>query len=112
MATSSIYLRFLDLLSQVNKKYDLTTREIDLLNYVFLAQSNKQEIRVKDLISLDHLGTQATLHSALSSLVKKKFIKATTSTLDRRNKHLELTNLAKTRYAQIERAINQSVNNK
>jgi DNA-binding MarR family transcriptional regulator len=112
MATPSKYLRFLELLSHVNKKYDLSTREIGLLNYIYLCDSGNQVIQVKDLLGLEQLGTQATLHSALTSLIKKKFVRATTSKSDRRGKYLELTGISKTRYSQIEDALYLSVNSK
>ena len=105
MSNSSKYLRFIELLSEINKKYDLTSREISLLNFVFIGSSNNQRLRVKDLLCLSQIGSQATIHSALQRLIQKNLLRAVSSKDDGRNKFIEITSLAQSRYSQIERAI-------
>lgn len=108
MASTSKYLRFIELFSEINKKYELSSREIALLNFVYLSGSNNQRIRVKDLLGLSQVGSQATLHGAIQHLIQKNLLKATTSKDDQRNKFIELTSLAQSRYSQIERAMAKS----
>lgn len=110
MASTSKYLRFIELFSEINKKYELSSREIALLNFVYLSGSNNQRIRVKDLLGLSHIGSQATIHGSIKRLIKKNLLKAITSKDDQRNKFIELTDLAQSRYSQIERAIAKTTN--
>lgn len=105
MSNTSKYLRFIELLSEINKKYDLSSREISLLNFVNISSSDNQRLRVKDFLCLSHIGSQATIHSALKRLIKKGLLRAVSSKDDHRNKFIEITSLAQSRYSQIERAI-------
>ena len=108
MTESSKYLRFIDLLSEINKKYELSSKEIALLDFVFIAQSNNQKLFVKDLLCLSDIGSQATLHGAIRQLIQKNLLKAIPSKEDGRNKFIELTSIAKARYSQIDKALHKS----
>jgi len=108
MSNTVKYLRFLNLLSEINKKYDLTSREISLLNVVYLSSPNNQRLRVKDLLCLNEIGSQATIHGALKHLISKNLLRTVVSKDDQRNKFVELTSQAQSRYTQIERALAKS----
>lgn len=103
--STSKYLGFIEALSQINGKYDLSHREISLLNYVYLSESNNQRLNVKDLLALHQIGSQATLHSSIQRLIQKKLLKVIGSKEDRRNKFIELTGMSRAKYAQIEKAM-------
>lgn len=105
MANTGRYLRFIELFSEINKKYDLSSREISLMNLVYLSESNTQVLQVKDLLCQSKIGSQATIHSSIKRLIHKKLLKAVPSKDDQRVKFVELTNIAKTRYKKIEEII-------
>lgn len=99
------YLKYLSALAENNKKYQLTNNEQLLLDVVATALDQQRVIYVKDLISLKHIASQATLHKALSSLIDKDLIKLITDKQDGRLKTVHLTRLANKRYGELSRAL-------
>ena len=102
------YLRFIDLLSDINKKYDLSSREISVMDLVYLSESKNQVLQIKDLLCQSKIGSQATIHSAIKRLIFKNLLKTVTSKDDQRVKFVELTNIAKNRYKKIEEIISRN----
>ena len=66
-------------------------------------------IYVKDLITLNHIASQATLHKALSNLIDKKLLSYKADKKDGRLKEVHLTKLAEKRYEELGKAIENAV---
>ncbi len=97
------YIRFLntlDRLDRVNPAQVLDYIEIQLLNYVLSASLQNQSLQVGDLISLDQLGSQATLHGRLKNLTHLGYINLVPDKKDARKKSVLPTKLAM-KYAQF-----------
>ena len=99
------YFIFLEALSKSNQQLNLNHTEQLLLDEVAKATDTGAVVRVKDLISLHQIASQATLHKALSNLVTKKLILLKISKHDGRQKDVQLSKLAQQRYAQLSKAI-------
>ena len=65
-----------------------------MLEAVLSAHAEKVNFSVLDLILLNEIASQATLHSVMSNLITKKLIKAEASKEDRRRKYVIPTKLA------------------
>jgi len=68
------YFKYLALLDKSNKKFKLTNDERLILDVVATATHNDELTYVKDIIALNHIASQATLHKALTSLIGKKLL--------------------------------------
>ncbi len=103
------YFKYLSALAANNHKYQLTNDERLLLDVVATALDQQRVIYVKDLISLKHIASQATLHKALSSLIDKNLIKLIADKQDGRLKTVHLTKLANKRYDELGKALEAAV---
>lgn len=93
----SSYLRFLSTISADNSSSpykQLDTKEIQLLEYVLLANSSSKKLLVGDLIQLKKYGSQAVLHSKVKNLVALGYLKLIVNKEDGRKKNVEPTELA------------------
>ncbi len=99
------YFKYLALLDKNNKKFNLSNDERLLLDIVATTTHSKKIIYVKDLITLKHIASQATLHKALSSLIDKKLLTFKSDKDDGRLKEVHLTKLAHKRYEELSKAI-------
>ena len=100
----SSYMRFLNCLNtldakSVEKKLDFI--EVSLLDQVMLGFTQEREILVGDLLTLSHIGSQATLHGRLKNLDKRGYIKLVVDGLDQRKKKVIPTKLAIKHYEKL-----------
>jgi DNA-binding MarR family transcriptional regulator len=109
--TQDSYFRFLDKLSESNKKYNLSNDERLLLDVVATSIHAGKVMYVKDLITLNQIASQATLHKALSSLVDKRLLELKITKQDGRLKEVHLTKLASKRYEDLSKAIELAIKN-
>ena len=108
---SNSYLRFLDLidiLERINPGKQLDSVEKALLDIVVLSFHNDGSLLVGDLISLNRLGSQATLHGRLKNLSAMGYIKLAANT-DGRKKQVMPTKLALKRYDEMSRCLEKAV---
>ncbi|QWD19435.1 hypothetical protein G6696_07735 [Polynucleobacter paneuropaeus] len=103
------YFKYLAVLDKSNKKFKLSNDERLLLDVVASAIHNDRVMYVKDLITLNQIASQATLHKALSSLVDKKLLELKIAKEDGRLKEVRLTKLANRRYEELSKAIEVAV---
>lgn len=105
------YLRFLRLADTLTKSSDkpLDSLSKEILEYIskniFL---NKSSFVVGAILALSHLGSQATLHKRLHSLVDDGYLKLK-PTDDGRVKRIELTKKADKYFANLSLAIEKAV---
>ena len=106
------YFKYLAVLDKSNRKHNLSNDERLLLDVVATALHDGKVVYVKDLITLNHIASQATLHKALSSLVDKKLLELKITKEDGRLKEVHLTKLANKRYEELSKAIENAVKSK
>ena len=99
------YLKYIAVLDRINKKLNLSSNERLLLDVVATSIHNNQVVYVKDLITLNQIASQATLHKVLTSLVDKKLLTFKADKTDGRLKEVHLTSLANKRYEELSKAI-------
>lgn len=105
------YIRFLnliDVLDRINPGKKLDSTEESLLNKIILSAHQDQIILVGDLISLDDLGSQATLHGRLKNLRAMGYIEMAVDE-DGRKKHVVPTKLAMKRYEELSKCLEKAV---
>lgn len=105
------YLKYLVAFDKSNRKFKLSNDERLLLDVVALAKHNGKVMYVKDLITLNHIASQATLHKALKILVDKKLLEFKITEEDGRLKKVHLTKLAIKRYNELSKAIEDAIKN-
>lgn len=74
---SNVYIRFLKMAGVLNSKSkirSLDSIEKDLLNTIMLDDHSGQSILVGDLLKLNLIGSQATLHGRLKNLLSIGYI--------------------------------------
>lgn len=101
------YLRFLRLADALvkssGKPLDSLSKEI--LEYICKEiMLNETQFTIKDILALERLGSQATLHKRLHSLVDEGYLKLK-PTNDGRVKQIEITNKAKKHFADLSQAL-------
>ena len=104
------YFRFLELvnlIADIKPSIALDKFEILLLDHIALALSQNTDLLVKDLICLSEIGSLATLHNRLKSLVVRGYIRLITDDDDNRKKHVVLTVKAQKYYENLSRLIDQ-----
>ena len=105
------YIRFLNMTNAIDfiKPVDhLDSIEESLLNYIALSQLQDQGFLVMDLIALEHLGSRATLHKRIKSLVVKGYIQLITDAQDERKKNVELTSKAYRYFEKLSKLIDNA----
>ena len=103
------YFKYLAVLDKSNKKHNLSNDERLILDVVATEIHAGKVMYVKDLITLNQIASQATLHKALSSLVDKKLLELKLTKQDGRLKEVHLTKLANKRYEELNKAIEKAV---
>lgn len=85
----SNYLHFSKSIHRINKRYKITDgKELLLLEAVLDAFNDDVEFAVLDLILLNEIASQATLHSVMMGLILKKMIKTEVCKRDARRKYV------------------------
>lgn len=89
------FLQFSASIRRINKRYKLIDqKEVMTLEAILAAYKENVSFSVLDVILLNDIASQATLHSVLKSLIAKKLIKSESCTLDKRRKYVTPTKLA------------------
>ena len=101
------YLRFMDQIKQLNKQFDLSYHEIELLDLAAKAHFSEQPIFVGDLIHQRNIASQATLHAVFKSLQDKKLLSTKPHEEDGRIKKVALTKASIEHYKRLHREINR-----
>jgi DNA-binding MarR family transcriptional regulator len=108
--TNKSYFRFLqlvNLIEDIKPRITLDKIEILLLDHIALALSQNTDLLVKDLICLSEIGSLATIHNRLKSLVVLGFIRLINDGDDNRKKHVVLTAKARKYYENLSRLIDK-----
>jgi DNA-binding MarR family transcriptional regulator len=102
------YLKFMEQVKQLNKQFDLSYYEIELLDTAAKAHFSEQPIFVGDLIYQRNIATQATLHAVLKRLIEKKLLSTKYHEEDGRVKKVALTKASIEHYKRLHREINRA----
>jgi DNA-binding MarR family transcriptional regulator len=108
--TNKSYFRFLqlvNLIEDIKPRIALDKIEILLLDHIALALSQNTDLLVKDLICLSEIGSLATIHNRLKSLVVLGYIRLINDDDDNRKKHVVLTAKAHKYYENLSRLIDK-----
>jgi len=102
------YLEFLKRLKILESKSSI--RNLDpietlLLNHLMQKDFEKTIVFVGDLLKLDHVGSQATIHGRIKSLIKIGYIVLITQENDARQKRVMPTPLAYSRLKSLSRCL-------
>jgi DNA-binding MarR family transcriptional regulator len=90
-------------LNQICLKYDLDYSEELMIDYVALLLDQNQTPTIKTVLSAKELGSQATIHARLHSLVDRRFLALHQNHDDERVKFVSLGKLGIARAGEIER---------
>ena len=104
------YLRFLQLARAVQELPDgsgMDANETALLEAVVLRWHEGQAMTVREAISLEHLGSPATLHKRITRLREKEMLTTFNQEGDRRAKFLVPTERTLAHFSQLGRSIQQ-----
>jgi len=107
--TKDSYFKFLNELTESNKRHNLSNDERLLLDVDATSIHKNKVVYVKDLITLNQIASQATLHKALKSLVDKRLLELKITKEDGRLKEVHLTKLANKRYEELNKAIENAI---
>jgi DNA-binding MarR family transcriptional regulator len=99
----SSYIKYLKFEIVSNKRYELDTIQIRVLNQILFAFENNEDIKVGDILSNRDIASPATSHIALKRLVEKKII-SYLMVADSRAKYLVITKLGHKRFAELAKA--------
>ena len=77
-----------------SSKRKLDAIEKQLLDQVMIADAARIPLLVGDLLLLDHIGSQATLHGRIQSIKKLGYVKLIENKVDNRKKNVVPSNLA------------------
>lgn len=105
------YLRFLRLADTLTKSSEkpLDSLSKTILEYISKNITlNKHNFVVGDILTLSHLGSQATLHKRLHELVDSGYLKLK-PTADGRVKRIKLTKKADKYFADLSQALEKAV---
>jgi hypothetical protein len=104
--TKSIYLDVQRSIKAINKRYRVEKHlELCLLNIICESYLNDEPVRVLDILLLEGIASQATLHSGIKSLVKKGLLAMSKAPEDGRIRLVLPTKLALKRLDECETAI-------
>lgn len=102
----SAYLAVYIEIKGINKRYKLDKLvEISLMNYLYGEYLAKKCVRVLDVLLLEDLASQATLHASLKTLRKKGLIELKNDPKDGRSKFIFPTKLSLKRFQECEAVI-------
>jgi len=102
------YLKLMDQVKQLNKQFDLSYHEIELLDLAAKAHFSGQPIFVGDLTYQRNIASQATLHAVFKGLVDKRLLSTISHEEDGRVKRVALTKAAIEHYKRLQREINRA----
>ena len=108
---TSSYIKFLNLIDaidRINPGKKLDYIEESLLDRIVACAHANESILVGDLISINCLGSQATLHGRLKNLSAMGYIKMAANADDRKKEVLP-TKMALKRYEEISKCLEKAV---
>ncbi len=111
MKSSQIYLRFIALSKVIEKSSILPVLdpiEERMLNVIAMANTNKERLSVKDMMSKSDISSPATMHKNIQSLISKGWI-FLEETSDARRKQLQLTKETLKYYTKLGHALEKSI---
>lgn len=100
------YIKYVRQEEAINTFYGLDPIQIQVLNAVVFALSDKRDGKVGDLLLLAHIASPATIHAALKKLIGNGLISFRRAT-DSRAKYVELTELGLKRFNDLAKAISK-----
>jgi hypothetical protein len=104
--SKSIYLDMQHSIKVINRRYKVEKHlELCLLNSICNSYLNDESVRVLDLLLLEGIASQATLHSGIKSLAKKGLLSMSKDPDDGRIRLVLPTKLALKRLNECEAAI-------
>ena len=100
------YIKYVRQEEAINTFYGLDPIQIQVLNAVVFALSDKRDGKVGDLLLLAHIASPATIHAALKKLIGNGLISFRRAT-DSRAKYVELTELGLKRFNDLAKAMSK-----
>ena len=91
MKISPDFLSFMSARDVLTSEFNVSKKETRILRAVITAYVNKDIITVNDILALKDVGSQATNHSTLKTLIKKNLVLSVNDPRDLRIKHLKPT---------------------
>lgn len=95
------FFTFMELRAQVHKKYHVTHRECIVLSFITKSYLLGAKIQVSDILKLEDIASQATLHGVVKLLIKKKLVITKQDPIDGRVKYLSPTPISLKIYKEI-----------
>jgi len=105
----SSYIRFLNFTKVLENKSGLDAIEKQLLDVVMLADLNKREVLVGDLLLLSNIGSQATLHGRIKCLNEAGYVRLVSDAVDGRKKRVIPTKQALKYYDNLSKFLAKAV---
>ena len=85
------YLRFADVRHNIQDKYDVHTKECQILRVITNESLKGKPLRVRARLDMYIIASPATIHKAMKSLIEKGLLKVTEDKADGRIKYLAPT---------------------
>jgi len=82
------YLSKIDKVRSINKRYHLNDRQAFILDYICEKHLSHKACRIKEIILLKTIGSQATLHAVTKDLTRLNLIKVSVDPIDNRMKNV------------------------
>jgi len=95
------YLQFAEKRQQIRSKYNVHSRECEILRVIAQNHLLKSSLKVRNLLDMSHIASPATIHKIMKSLIAKDLIKISEDKNDGRVKYLIPTNSAIRVFADI-----------
>jgi len=112
LTKSQTYYNYLILLRAIETEFDSTPIDLlekQLLNHLLVNQNLGYKQWVGDLIHLDKLGSQATLHSWIKRLTEKGYLELKPSINDARKKQVLLSKKSIRHFIKLSSCIERAV---
>lgn len=107
-----IYVNYLILLRAIESELGhppIDSIEKQLLNQVLINQNLGHQQLIGDLIHLDHIGSQATLHSRIKRLTEKGYLELKPSIQDGRKRQVILSKKSIKHFTKLSSCIERAV---
>jgi len=85
------YIKFSNYVEDIKFGFAINSQEWAILLIIASADVEKSNIKVKDLLKLNHIASPATIHKSIKLLMAKKLLRVQNDANDARIKYLHLT---------------------
>lgn len=85
------YIKFSQYVEDVKFGYAINSQEWAILLIIATADIECKNMKVKDLLKMDHIASPATIHKMIKLLIAKKLLRVQSDTNDARIKFIRLT---------------------